>query len=612
MPPPENIQIGRFHVLKPLGRGAQGAVYLARDPDLDRLVAIKLVAEIPGQVVDADGGWPQARNLAQLRHPNIIALYELGKFHHFTYLVFEYLEGTPLRKELQSNGALPAPLAYSTILQVTDAMAYAHAKGILHLDLNPNNIMHDEEGKPRIMDFDLSRRVDVQPQSRFITGTLPYMAPEHFQTRELDLRTDVYALGQILYELLTGSHAVPPADDDEMIAAICNSEADFETLRAVDSSGLFTQVIRKATRKNPSERFAHARAMHQALLEAWEKLQAKVDGRSAIIHGTVAFVMKRIERRGDFPAISRTLAEINQLTSSDSHSPISRLSGVVLRDYALTSRLLKLANSSYYARSSGKVKTVSDAINLLGIEQVRLTCNGLACFGHFAGRKQDIRLREESIASFMAGLVARYLASQIKARETEQAFLAGMLFHLGKMLALFYFPEDFEEIEDLVSRGATMDEAARSVFGISLAEMGHGVGVVWRLPPVVLECMLDSTTGEQSNEVDSMRAAVRFANLLTGIDAERDPAGEDIAQAAMVLQPHLTLSPEKTRGLLQAAVEKFKSFASALEVDLAKSTCVERLERWLAVNEEHLKSVEAQQRSRAERRDGSNPATHAH
>ena len=440
----------------------------------------------------------------------------------------------------------------------------------------------------------------MQPQSRFITGTLPYMAPEHFKTQKLDLRTDVYALGQILYELLTGSFAVPLADQDEMIAAICESDADFEILRAVDPSGLCTEIIRKATTKNPSERFAHARAMHQALLEAWEKLQAKMDAKSAIIHGTVAFVMKRIERRGDFPAISRTLAEINQLTSSDSQSPISRLSGVVLRDYALTNRLLKLANSSYYARSTGKVKTVSGAINLLGVEQIRLTCNGLACFGHFAGRKQDIRLREESIASFVAGLVARHLVSQIKARETEEAFLAGMLFHLGKMLALFYFPDDFEEIEDLVSGGATIDEAARSVLGISLAEMGHGVGEVWGLPPVVLECMLESSAGEQSNELDSMRAAVRFANLLTGIDAERDPAGEDIAQAAMVLQPHLTLSPEKTRALLQAAIEKFKSFAPALEVDLAKSPCVQRLERWLAVNEAHLKSAEAEQRSGAE------------
>ena len=133
--PKKSLRIGRFLILKPLGRGLQGAVYLARDPDLDRLVAIKLVGATIAQPLDEGGGWSQARNLARLRHPNIVALHELGRFHNFTYLVFEYLEGVPLRKELNSAGALALPEAFSTISQVTDAMAYAHAKGILHLDL---------------------------------------------------------------------------------------------------------------------------------------------------------------------------------------------------------------------------------------------------------------------------------------------------------------------------------------------------------------------------------------------------------------------------------------------------------------------------------------------
>ncbi len=590
-----NLKIGRFPILKPLGRGTQGAVYLGRDLDLDRLIAIKLVSESSGLSVNDDQGWPQARNLAQLRHPNIIALYELGKFHSFNYLVFEYLEGTPLRKEIVSTGALAMPAAYSAMLQIVDAMAYAHAKGILHLDLNPNNIMRDEEGKLRIMDFDLSRRVDAKHESKLITGTLPYMAPEHFKTRQLDTRTDVYALGQIFYELLTGKLAVPLGEDTDMIAQICDGDADFEPLLCADPAGHFTTVIRRATLKNPSERYPHARAMQDALVQAWENTHSTVDTKDTkdtAYHGTVAFVMKRIERRGDFPAVSKTLAEINQLTCGDSQSPISRLSAVVLRDYALTNRLLKLANSSsYYARTTGKVKTVSDAINLLGIEQVRLTCNGLACFGHFAGRKQDTRLREQSMASFIAGLVSRHLAAQMNSKQTEEAFLAGMLFNLGTMLALFYFAEDYAEIEDLVARGATPDEAACSVLGISLSEMGRAVGKVWGLPPIVLECMIESG---DSDEVAILRTSVRFANVLVAADPDRDPTGSGIAEHIADLQSHFNLTPTSTHALLAAAMEKFKLFAPALEVDLARSTGVRRIERWLQVVGDHLQ-VSAEQ-----------------
>jgi serine/threonine protein kinase len=592
-----SLRIGRFQILKALGRGAQGAVYLGRDPDLDRHVAIKLVSGAVGSAStdtnEADG-WPQARNLAQLRHPNIVALHEVGRFHNFTFLVFEYLEGRPLRDELTESGALALPAAYSTMLQITDAMAYAHAKGILHLDLNPNNIMRDQEGKPRIMDFDLSRRVDTPGLSEYITGTVPYMAPEHFLRHPLDPRTDVYALGQILYELLSGILAVPMSDSATMIAAICSEDADFDVLLPVDPTGAFTEVVRKATTKNPDERFPHARAMHDALRAAWERACRGTPPKDAIMHGTIAFVLKRIERRGDFPAISSTLAKINELTSSESQTPLSHLTSVVLRDVALTSRLLKMANSTYYARSPGTVKSMSDAINLLGLEQVRLTCNGLACFGHFSSRKQDVRLREESVTAFLAGLIARHLATHAKSRQVEEAFLAGMLFNLGRMLALFYFPEDYEELEELVRGGATPDEAARSVFGIPLSEIGQGVGAAWGLPAITIDCMRDAPAAGEPAQVDIMRRIVRFANELTAVDAATDAAGEHIAACAQqVTAPGLYLDLFSTHALLQAAIDKFRTFAPALEVDLRKSPCVLRMEAWLAANEAHRAALHA-------------------
>jgi len=572
-------QIGRFKVIKALGRGSQGAVYLARDPDLDRLVAVKLVSEMAGEAATTDS-WPQARNLAQLRHPNIIALYELGKFHTVTYLVFEYLEGTPLRSELTARGALPVPDALSLMTQLADAMAYAHAKGILHLDLNPNNIMRDEEGKPRIMDFDLSRRVDVKPVTKLITGTPPYMAPEHFQSRQLDTRTDVYALGQIFYELLTGTLAVPLDEDTKMIARICRHDADFDLPRKADPSGLLVDVIRRATFKDSDKRFAHAREFHDALSAAWAKLQPKFQQDDAIVHGTVAFVMKRIERKGEFPAVSKTLAEVNQLTSDDSQSPVSKLSGVVLRDFALTNRLLKIANSPYYARGGGQIKSVSDAINVLGIEQVRLTCNGLTCFGHFTGKSKDLRLREACITAFLAGLVARHLAVEAGIKQGETAFLASMLFNLGKMLCMYYFTDSHEDIEDLMARGATEEMASRSVMGITLAQMGHAVGIAWGLPDVVLRCMLN----EVCDDMPALPSVVRFANALVHVDHERNPQNQLLNETSVTLAPFLSISDKGRVTLLKAALDKFRGFAPALDVDTSTSEGARRIEGWLKDN----------------------------
>ena len=572
------MKLGRFAVIRLLGRGSQGAVYLARDPDLERLVAIKLNSEIPGLTDEQGEVSPQARNLAQLRHPNIVALYETGRFHNLRYLVFEHLEGAVLRQETDC-GPMAVGLACSTMVQIVDAIAYAHAKGILHLDLNPNNIMRDAEGKPRVMDFDLSRSVGEKVATDRVAGTLSYMAPEYFDGPGVDARTDVYALGQIFYELLTGNRAVPVSTREKMVEAIRASDPDLAALQSIDPGGHLGAVIAKATHKNPQDRYANAREMHVALCAAWERVRDEAGEKTAVLHGTLSFVLKRIERRGDFPAISRTLAEVNQLTSGERDSPLSRLAAVVLRDYALTSRLLKLANSSYFSRGTGRVKSVSDAISVMGVEQVRLTCNGLACFGHFSGKKDRQRLRDESVAAFITGLIARHVAAQFKAKDPEGAFLAGMLRNLGRMLALYYFDDDFEEIERLVEGGATEEEASRTVLGVSLAELGSAVGGVWGLPPVVVACMAD--TGAGSGDARVVLSAVRLADTLASVDVARDTDHSRLLAAAAALPVAQPPGLEALHALLAAAVEKFRVFAPALEVDLAGSACVQRLQSWL-------------------------------
>lgn len=595
MTSPSQQRIGRFVIVRPLGRGTQGAVFLARDPDLDRDVALKLVNEV-GELQGGDGGVSdQARNLAQLRHPNIVALYESGRFHNIGYLVFEYLEGRSLREDLAGRGALPLQDALSVMAQLVDAMAYAHAKDVLHLDLNPNNVMSDESGKPRIMDFDLSRRGARGTSPGLIAGTVPYMAPEQFLSRPLDGRTDLFALGQILYECLTGRRAIPEGTRREMAERIIRREADITPLMAMDPSGGLASVYRRATAREPALRFAGAREMHTALLQVWERLRKAPEaagGAAPAVHGTVAYVLKRIERKGDFPAISRTLADVNAITRDAEKASVTRLTNVVLRDVALASRLLKLANSPYYARGAGRIKTVSEAISLLGVEQVRLTCNGLACFGHFSGKKDARRLREESISAFLAGLLARHLCARQGPHIAEEAFLAGMLFNLGRMLTMYHFAEDFADIEALVANGATPDEAARSVLGITLPEIGRAVGEVWALPPAVLDCIAAEATAAPPLP-GSTASLVRFANRLIAADPGADGTPARVREQATALGAPLGLPAWEVHALMVAALEKFRAFAPALEVSTAESDVVQRLARWTELCGEALALADA-------------------
>ena len=202
-------KLDKFELLETVGRGAFGTVYRARDIQLDRIVAVKVPRS--GQLLtdeDEDRFVREARNAAQLQHPGIVPVFEVGRGATFPYIVSEYVEGMTLTDVL-SGRKLSFREAAKVIADVSDALAHAHAQGVVHRDLKPSNIMLTPEGRPRVMDFGLAKRdagevtmtVDGQ-----VLGTPAYMSPEQAsgQSHHVDGRSDVYSLGGILYELLTG------------------------------------------------------------------------------------------------------------------------------------------------------------------------------------------------------------------------------------------------------------------------------------------------------------------------------------------------------------------------------------------------------------------------
>ncbi len=211
-PPPEQLA-PRFPARNPgpLGSRRNGAVYKARQLGLDRLVAVKILPpEVNEEAAFAERFTREARALARLSHPNIVAVYDFGQTDGVYFLLMEYVDGVNLRQSIQSGGITPAA-ALAIVPQICDALQFAHDEGIVHRDIKPENILIDKRGRVKIADFGLARilgrdhAVDTLTATHQVMGTLKYMAPEQMEgAHAVDHRADIYSLGVVFYEMLTG------------------------------------------------------------------------------------------------------------------------------------------------------------------------------------------------------------------------------------------------------------------------------------------------------------------------------------------------------------------------------------------------------------------------
>jgi tRNA A-37 threonylcarbamoyl transferase component Bud32 len=197
-----------LEIVEMIGQGGMGVVYKARQKNLDRIVALKVLSpQLSDDPEFVERFTREAKALAQLNHPNIVAIHDSGIHDHVPYLVMEFVDGTPLRNAL-AGGKLTPSRALEVIPQICDALQYAHANGIVHRDIKPENILIDRQGRVKIADFGLAKLSAEQSrltQSGFVLGTPRYMAPEQFEPAgRVDHRADIYSLGVVFYEMLTG------------------------------------------------------------------------------------------------------------------------------------------------------------------------------------------------------------------------------------------------------------------------------------------------------------------------------------------------------------------------------------------------------------------------
>src|ERR671927_1662309 len=198
---------GRYRIMRKLGTGGMANVYLAEDQELGRRVAIKILDDrhaSDDQFIERFRR--EAKNAAGLSHPNIVSIYDRGEAEGTYYIAMEYLDGRSLKELIIGRGPAPVPVAIDYARQILAALRFAHRNGIVHRDIKPHNVLVDTEGRVKVTDFGIARAGASQmTEAGSIVGTAQYLSPEQAKGTPVDQRSDVYSLGIVLYELLTGT-----------------------------------------------------------------------------------------------------------------------------------------------------------------------------------------------------------------------------------------------------------------------------------------------------------------------------------------------------------------------------------------------------------------------
>ena len=271
-------KLGQYEIVAPLGAGGMGEVYRARDPQLARDVAIKVLPASLSRDSERLRRFEQeARAAAALNHPNILVVYQFGDYEGSPYLVSELLEGSTLREQL-IRGPLPVRKAVDYGMQIGRGLAAAHEKGIVHRDLKPENLFVTKDGRVKILDFGLAKLIaeprTSDPGSPTLTGgtepgvvlgTVGYMSPEQVRGEATDHRTDLFSLGAILYEMLSGKRAFHKTTHAETMSAILNEETLSISTLVPGTPPALLKVVQRCLEKNPEQRFHSASDLAFAL-----------------------------------------------------------------------------------------------------------------------------------------------------------------------------------------------------------------------------------------------------------------------------------------------------------------------------------------------------------
>jgi serine/threonine protein kinase len=580
--------LGRFEMRKILGQGAQSTVWLAFDPRMEREVAIKVMRPGAGSDESAVAQWLQeARSVGRVTHPNIVPVFEADIQDRQPYLVFEYIAGRTMAQVLKQHGAMAPAAAVALMMDVLDALAVAHNAGVVHRDLKPSNVLIDAAGRARVMDFGIAARIkdSTDAASPVSTGgTIGYMSPEAANGEAPSASMDIFSAGVVLAELLMGRPLIDEPDPYRAVYRVVHEQLVLPPdLEAVDDR--LRSIVMRALAKDPQQRFPTAR-IFLTELEGWAK--PAVGGRdttaaaATATSGTVEFLLRRMRHKSDFPALSDSVVRIQTMATSDTES-VNSVTNEILKDVALTNKLLRLVNSAHYARG-GNISTVSRAVTLVGFNGIRNMALSLVLLEHMQDKTHAGQLKEEFLRSLMAGSVAGELCPLT--RDSEEAFIGSMFQNLGRLLVQFYFPEEAAQVRVLVqSPRDPLGEVAATVqvLGLSYEELGLGIAKAWGLPTGLQRCMRKPTGTPPStppgDAAERMRWIALASNEIADVLLHADPKEVDV-RIALVTKKYaqcIGTSGKEMHAATVKARQKLIDLAAAMEIRVAPGSAAAKL-----------------------------------
>jgi serine/threonine protein kinase len=577
---------GRFTLQRMLGEGAHATVWLGFDQRLEREVAVKRMRSDAAADPVAVGEWlREARSVSRLTHPNIVPVFEADVLDDQPYLVFEYVPGPTLAQLLKARGALPAHEAAGLALGILDALHEAHGAGVVHRDLKPSNVLVGPGGRARVMDFGIAARLHDPGGADLIVGTPGYMSPEATRGAVPTAPMDLFSVGLMLAEMLSGKRLIHERDPYRAMQRVADEDLALPDGLAADVNDALRAVLRRALERDPAVRWQSAAAFREAL-QTWQTPDPGVASTTAASGGgTLDFLLRRMRHKSDFPAMSDAVTRIQRLTASDSQN-LNALADAILKDVALTNKLLRLVNSARYGQAPGGIATVSRAIALVGFAGVRNLATSLVMLEHLHDKAHAAQLREEFLRALLAGMLASELGAG--AGDGEDAFVAAMYHHLGRLLAEFYLPEEARQVRGIVagqSGAASTVEANASaqVLGLTFEALGVGVAKTWGLPASIQACMRrpagEPPARPPATAAERLRWLAIAANHVADVLLRTEPeqARSRVADLARRYAGALDLKAERIVVATAAAQRQLGEMVEATSMPLAAEAPARRL-----------------------------------
>jgi serine/threonine-protein kinase len=274
-------RLGRYEILGELGRGAMGVVYRARDPIIDRVVALKTIdLALTGAALASfeERFFQEARSAGRLNHPNIVTIFDAGKADGVAYIAMEFLEGTSLREILDEQAPLSIPRIIETVAQVARGLAYAHEHGVVHRDIKPANIIVLRNRRPKITDFGIARLGEAEGVGSERAGSPKYMSPEQIRgDGSLDGRSDLFSLGTVLYEMLTGRPPFAAESVTEIMRQVLEHTPPVPSVVDPHVPPELDGVVMRMLANRPDDRYPSARSLFRELRRLEENFSARAE-----------------------------------------------------------------------------------------------------------------------------------------------------------------------------------------------------------------------------------------------------------------------------------------------------------------------------------------------